>query len=102
MKKITIIGFGRFGKTLYRLVRDDFDITMYTRRELSGVGKHTTSLEEAYASEIIFYAVPISAFDEVIKKHKQYITDSHILIDVLSVKLHAKQVFQKYLQETKT
>jgi len=46
--------------------------------------------------------VPISVFDSVIKSHKKHFKDNHLLIDVLSVKIHPKKVFQKYLRGLKT
>jgi arogenate dehydrogenase (NADP+), plant len=95
MKKVTIIGYGRFGKTLRRLLQDDFDVTIYTR-------KGNVSLQQAYQNEIIFYAVPIAAFEEVIKTHQKYFRPEHLLIDVLSVKLHPKIIFETYLKKTKT
>lgn len=107
--KLTIIGYGRFGQTLHRLLQDDFDVTIYTRNALVPERSATKSktiftqdLQKAYQNKTIFYAVPIHVFEYVIKEHKQYITDEHILIDVLSVKLHPKAVFEKYLERTKT
>lgn len=94
-KRISIIGNGRFGQTLFRLLKDDFEISIYTR---SG----NVSIEKIYESEVIFYAVPIASFEEVIKTHKKYFKPQHILIDVLSVKMHSAEVFEKYLQNTKT
>lgn len=94
MKRITIIGYGRFGQTLERLLQDDFDLTIYTR-------KGDVSLEKAYESDVIFFAVPIASFEEVIKEHQKYFRDDHVLIDVLSVKMHPKDIFEKYLKDTK-
>lgn len=99
---ITIIGYGRFGPTLHRLLQDDFDVLIYSRKPIEGNVMQTQDLQKAYENKTIFYAVPIHVFDEVIKEHKQYITDDHVLIDVLSVKLHPKTVFEKYLTQTKT
>ena len=109
MQQISIIGFGRFGKTLHRLLKDDFKVVLYSR---SGVkvtegelGKNTTvttDLREVYASDVIFYAVPISQFETVIAEHRQYFEPRHLLIDVLSVKLHAAKVFNKHLAGSKT
>jgi prephenate dehydrogenase len=96
MKTLTIIGFGRFGQTLYRLLKDDFDITIYKHKD----GER--ALEAAYQSEIIFYAVPISVFGSTLKQHKKYISDNHILIDVLSVKEYPKQIFEKQLKGKNT
>ncbi len=95
MKKITIIGHGRFGQTLERLLKDDFDLTIYKR---SG----DVSLEKAYENDVIFYAVPIASFEEVISEHKKYFKPTHLLIDVLSVKMHPKEIFEKYLKDTQT
>ena len=105
MKKVSIVGFGRFGKTLYRLIRDDFIITLYDINIISheGLTKSTIiakSLKEIYSSEIIFYCVPISSFEDVISKHKKYFQNYHILIDVLSVKMHPAKIFKKYLTNT--
>src|SRR5258705_9280009 len=95
MKKVTIIGYGRFGKTLHRLLKDDFDVTIYKRNG-------AVSLEKAYESDVIFYAVPISAFEETIESHKKYFKPNHVLIDVLSVKMHPATIFEKYLKDTTT
>lgn len=94
MKKVTIIGHGRFGQTLERLLKDDFDLTIYTR-------KGDVSLEKAYASDVIFFAVPIASFEEVIKEHKKYFRPEQVLIDVLSVKMHPRDIFETYLKDTK-
>ncbi len=104
MKHISIIGFGRFGRTLYRLLTDDFEITLYDpagiKSDSIALHKNTTiatNLKDLYASDTIFYAVPISEFEPVIAAHKQYFESRHMLIDVLSVKLHPATIFKKYL-----
>lgn len=107
MKKISIIGFGRFGKTLYRLIKNDFDIVIYSRsvidkKDFNSNTKLAKSLKEVYQSKVIFYCVPIPVFENVIKEHKKYLRENHLLIDVLSVKVHAQKVFTKYLSGTKT
>lgn len=110
MKTVSIIGFGRFGKILYRLLKDDFIITVYRRNPLTSedrnllgkTAKFSTDLTEVYKSEVIFFAVPISSFDSVIKQHKKYFQEEQLLVDVLSVKIHPKNVFEKYLKNSKT
>ena len=108
MKTVTIIGFGRFGKTLYRLIKDDFTVTIYNRSPVTEIAsraantKIANSLREAYESDVIFFAVPIESFERVVREHKKYFNHRHLLIDVLSVKMHAENVFTKYLKGTKT
>jgi prephenate dehydrogenase len=92
MEKVAIVGFGRFGRTLYRLLKDDFEIIVVTRKNPSDIAKTKT----------VFYCVPISAFETVIKTHRHFFKDDHLLIDVLSVKIHPANVLKKYLQGLKT
>lgn len=92
MKKVAIVGFGRFGKTLYRLLKNDFELTIINRQNPRDIVK----------SDVVFYCVPISSFESVIKSHKKYFKDDHLLIDVLSVKMHPKKVFEKHLKGLRT
>lgn len=100
MQKITIIGYGRFGQTLHRLLKDDFDVLIYSRKPQEGVNNQTQDLTKAYENQTIFYAVPIAEFASVIDAHKAHFRDEHILIDVLSVKKHPATVFEKALANT--
>ena len=98
MKKIAIIGNGRFGKVLFSLLKDDFLVSVFDSKN----SKTENDLKKIYENEVIFFAVPISSFESVIKKHKKYFKDNHLLIDVLSVKMHPKKVFEKHLRNLKT
>jgi arogenate dehydrogenase (NADP+) len=109
MTRITIIGFGRFGRTLYRLLKDDFEIVLYdsggvypAEVELGHNATITEDEAEAYKSDVIFYAVPISEFESVIESHKKYFRPDHLLIDVLAVKMYPAKVFKKSLSGSKT
>jgi len=91
MKKIAIVGLGRFGKTLMRLLDKDFEIKIF---------HHDSNPKELFTfAEVVFYCVPIDSFESMIKKHRPHIKD-HLLIDVLSVKEHPKKIFSKYLKNT--
>lgn len=101
--KISIVGFGRFGQTLFKLIKDDFEITVYDKRnidskKLSGEALIAKNISQVYESEVIFYCVPISSFEDVIFSHKKYFSKRHTLIDVLSVKTHPAKIFRKYLK----
>lgn len=90
MRTVSIVGYGRFGKTLRRLLGDDFKINIFYREQ--------KDIAEIYKSDIIFYCVPISAFETLIKKHRSYIQKHNVLIDVLSVKSYPKQVFDSLIK----
>lgn len=108
MKQISIVGFGRFGRVLYRLLKDDFAITLYNRNkiiwdtEFTAATVAASKISDIYKSDVIFYAVPIESFEEVIRPHRKYFQDRHLLIDVLSVKMLPKKIFTKYLKGIKT
>src|SRR3989344_1398976 len=105
---ISIVGYGRFGKVLHRLLKDDFIVTIFSKSNITDRSEFTDKtviakeIGEIYRSDVIFYAVPIEAFEEVISSHKKYFQKRHLLIDVLSVKMHPKSVFEKYLKDSLT
>jgi len=101
-KTVTIIGYGRFGKTLHNLLKDDFTVTIYRRTADIQNNDITSDLKKAYESDVILYAVPIESFEAVITEHKKYIRNNHILIDVLSVKTFPEKIFKKHLSGSST
>ncbi len=92
MKTVGIVGFGRFGKTLQRLLKNDFELVIVGKDNAKDIAK----------ADAVFYCVPISSFESVIKSHKKYFKPEHLLIDVLSVKMHPKKIFEKYLRNLQT
>jgi len=107
MKQVSIIGFGRFGGTLYRLLKDDFNVVLYDkagvkpgRTKLTKNTVITGDLAEVYASDVVFYAVPVSEFEAVIAGHRTYFRPDQLLVDVLAVKLYPARVFEKHLKGT--
>ena len=91
MKKISIVGMGRFGKTLHLLLKDDFEV---------GVFHHDSKPADIYNfADTVFYCVPIESFESIVKKHKNYIK-GHLLIDVLSVKEYPKKICATHLRNT--
>jgi prephenate dehydrogenase len=109
MKKVSIIGFGRFGKTLYRLLHKDFEIFIHDQNKDSYLNftlcknsSFSDDLEEVYSSEIIFIAIPIPQFEDYLKENQSNFKEDQLLIDVLSVKIHPKEVFERILHRKKT
>jgi prephenate dehydrogenase len=98
MSKIGIIGFGRFGKILAELLSTDNEIFIH---DLKGInGKYNKlSLSEIVKCEILFIAVPIREFENIIKSLQKLNLQNTTIIDVCSVKIHPVQVMEKYLPE---
>ena len=101
-KSAAIIGFGRFGKTLYKMIKPDFKhIFIYdtNKKSFQNFKPNKTTIilkneKEIYKkADYIFYCIPISKFETQIKKHIKLIKPHNILIDTLSVKVHPYKVF---------
>ena len=96
--KVGIIGLGRFGKLLANILKDDFELLSFDKE-----GSGNASEEEVLACDTIFYAVPIGRFREVLEEHAKVFSKDkspRVLIDVLSVKVFPKQVFEELLPDT--
>lgn len=102
---VGIIGFGRFGQLWTSILRQDFAVRVYDSSanlaaQAAEAGIDFSPLHETLAADVIFYCVPISAFEETIKAHLPVFAElpgSKTLIDVLSVKLYPKEVFERHL-----
>jgi prephenate dehydrogenase len=102
-EKVAIIGFGRFGRLLAEILAPDFEVLVHGRRAIelpAGARYRAVSLDEALAADAIFYAVPISSFEEVLRAHLPRLLSQKappLILDVLSVKLHPKRVLEALL-----
>ncbi|GAC1341245.1 MAG: hypothetical protein NVSMB29_11430 [Candidatus Dormibacteria bacterium] len=100
-----VIGFGRFGQLWASILRDDFEVTVHDpdpgRSALADeAGLSTVALRGALSAEVVFYCVPISAFEGVIRDHLPLYAElggTPTLVDVLSVKVHPREVFDRHL-----
>ena len=105
---VGVVGLGRFGRLWASMLQDDFALRAYDanatqRADAERHGISTASLRDTLASEAIFYCVPISAFEDTIKEHLPHFHElggTRTLIDVLSVKVHAREVFDRHLPAT--
>ncbi len=102
---VGVVGLGRFGLLWAAMLQEDFTLRAYdsdsTRRAAAEQqGLTTASLRDTLASDAVCYCVPISAFEATIEEHLPYFHElggARTLIDVLSVKVHARDVFQRHL-----
>ncbi|MBS1990078.1 MAG: prephenate dehydrogenase/arogenate dehydrogenase family protein [Cyanobacteria bacterium SZAS LIN-3] len=107
--RIGIIGFGRFGRLLAGILKADFEVRVNDAGEGAAVeaasqaaaamGVTFASEKETLDSDVIFYCVPISQLEPTLTRHAQYLNDGkkRLFVDVLSVKVHAKNAFSKLL-----
>lgn len=102
---VSVIGFGRFGRLWAGCLQDDFTVLVHDSQpmraaEARELGFEAVPMEEALGAGAIFYAVPISAFEEVIRVHAPLLERREqpaTVIDLLSVKLHPREVLGRLL-----
>ena len=102
---VGVVGLGRFGRLWASMLQDDFSVNGFDsdpaqRAEAERQGLTTASLRDTINADAVFYCVPISAFEATLREHLPLFTElggSRTLIDVLSVKVHAREVFARHL-----
>lgn len=97
-----IIGFGRFGSVLHRMLSDYFDIVVYDPSYKPRKGIRHVSLKKLCESNVVVFAVPISKLESVVRKTKPYLRAGQTVLDVCSVKVYPKKVLSKHLKDTGT
>ncbi len=104
--KVGVVGFGRFGSLWAEILAEKFDVVVFDINK-TALEKIThpkimaaSSLSDFYKNiDVVFFAVPISTFDHVIQEHAWYFRSNLLVSEVLSVKVFAKQIFEKYLPD---
>ena len=100
MKKAGIIGYGRFGRVLADLLTNKYEVRVYDIEAVDNdEGVEICSLSEVLECILVFIAVPIRSFEEVIKEIATYKLYNTTIIDVCSVKVYPVDVMTKHLSE---
>ncbi len=100
-KTLGVIGFGRFGQLFARTMQGHFDVRAYDRAPLADeaalLGVEWADLATACSADVVVFAVPISEFDGVVRDSARWISQGQTVLDVCSVKVHPRNVFQEHL-----
>ena len=100
MKKAGIIGYGRFGKVMADLLSKKYEVRVYDIQEINNhEGVSFCSLAEVLECILVFIAVPIRAFEEVIKEIATYKLYNTTIVDVCSVKVYPIDIMKKNLAD---
>ena len=98
MKTVGIIGYGRFGKVLANTLQKGFLINVYDVKEHDALNNiNFVTLDKVLQNKVIFIAIPIHNFENLIKKISETINTKRTVIDVCSVKIHSAMIMLKYL-----
>lgn len=101
IESIGIIGFGRFGRVLGKILSDDFKVVAY---DLAAVepqfGVEFTNLSNVLEEKTLFLAVPIHLFKKLVIDIAPRLPELCTIIDVCSVKVYPVNVMQEILPST--
>lgn len=103
LKKIGIIGFGRFGRLAVKYLKKDFEIFIYDKNPLeNNCDKSLTEVDfkEISNKEIIILSVPVSSFREVVYKIKEHLKEDTLVIDVCAVKEYTCSLMKSVFPES--
>jgi prephenate dehydratase/prephenate dehydrogenase len=106
--KIGVIGFGKFGQFLAKTFSRRHDVFAVDKDDMSTVAKeldceffplYDLSGFKKANCDVIVFAVSIISFEDVIRAIPKDILKGKLVVDVLSVKTHAKQAMLSHLPE---
>lgn len=102
MKRIAIIGYGRFGELLAQLSQKTFTIYVVEAdqnraKKALDAGHKVLSFNELNQVDYVFLAVPISTIETVLKKIAPIVNKKQVVIDLCSVKVYPVKLMKKYL-----
>lgn len=103
MKRVVIVGFGRFGELLANMSVNTFDITIVEndpkRAKLAQTKGYVVAiLEVVKNADLIFLAVPISQIEKVLIKLAPLINKNQVVMDFCSVKVYPINLMRKHLR----
>ena len=99
MKKVGIIGYGRFGRILAELLSKKYKVLVTDNNIDLDIDIEFSSLDEILECFLVFLAVPISSFDAVVQKIANYNMYNTTIVDVCSVKVYPVKIMEKYLPD---
>ena len=100
MKKAGIIGYGRFGRVLADLLSKKYKVRVYDIQKVAiDNGVEICSLEKVLECILVFIAVPIRSFENVVKEIATYKLYNTTIIDVCSVKVYPVEIMEQHFPE---
>lgn len=102
VKTVGIVGYGRFGKLWQEMLTSDFDVAIWdlnpsTCALARSANVNVEDLSTLCKRDVIFFAVPISSFEQSLASAAPHFGPRTAVIDLLSVKVHPKSVVERAL-----
>jgi prephenate dehydratase len=96
--RVGIVGYGSFGALAHKLLQrfaPSLEVRVYST-DRKPDGKTFFSLAETAKSDAVILAVPIHAFEEVLKKALPLVRKDTVIVDVATVKVHPVSLLRTF------
>jgi prephenate dehydrogenase len=100
MKKVGILGLGRFGAFWAKVLSHSYEVYGYNRHVPAEPPCAIVSLEELCALPVIFICVPMRTVPEILEKIKPLISPGTLIVDTCSVKVEPVRWMTSILPES--
>jgi len=95
--KIAIIGYGRFGKLLAKILKPFGEIFIIHHKELENLNFKQINYSDLKYIDWVIPCVPISILENILQKINPYLKKGSLIMDVCSVKVYPSQWLKKYI-----
>ena len=104
MREIGIIGFGQFGRFMAQHLAPFYDVSVCDnaalQTEAEKINVKWRDFETVARKEIVIFAVPLSGFEQVLRRAVPFLRSDAICFDVCSVKMQPLEMMSRILPET--
>lgn len=105
MEKAVIIGYGRFGQLLAKLLSNYLDVYIIDNNSLNhnlatSHNYQLTNIDNLSKFKYIFLAVPISSLESLLKVISPKLVENNVVIDVCSVKVYPVNLMKQYINKS--
>jgi prephenate dehydrogenase len=104
MRRVGIIGFGRFGALTARYLSADYSVVVSTRSDkdaaIRACGARPVDFATACGQPVVILCTPISAMQATLKQTAPLLREDALVVDVCSVKVYPVQWMKELLPDT--
>lgn len=103
IKVVSVYGYGRFGKLWADILKNDFQVKVYSRRGLKpdevSQGVTITSEEDIFNADAVFFCVAISSLKDLLQNSVPLFKENTVFFDTCSVKVKPAKWMNQFIPQ---
>lgn len=102
IKTVGIIGLGNFGKFIATIIADNIDVQIFGVDPINNApssGIRMSDMRTVASCDVVILAVPLSAYENVLRELRDSILPETLLVDVCSVKVLPEKLINEFLPD---